>query len=78
MVTVHRAFGFRFVIYGNDHSPPHLHLVGQGGEAKVVLLDGGGVMLDWSVGIAKGDLRRLLQEVASHHADLYARWESIH
>jgi uncharacterized protein DUF2442/uncharacterized protein DUF4160 len=31
MVTVHRAYGFRFVIFANDHSPPHVHVFGQGG-----------------------------------------------
>jgi uncharacterized protein DUF4160 len=37
MVTAHRAFGFRFVIFANDHGPPHVHVFGQGGEAKIVL-----------------------------------------
>jgi hypothetical protein len=36
-VTVHRAHGFRFVIFTNDHAPPHVHVFGQGGEAKIVL-----------------------------------------
>jgi hypothetical protein len=26
MVTVHRAYGFRFVMYANDHSPAHVHI----------------------------------------------------
>jgi len=35
MVTVHRAFGYRFVIYTNDHEPAHVHVVGKGCEAKI-------------------------------------------
>ena len=50
MVTVHHAFGFRFVIFPNDHSPPHIHVFGQGGEAKIVLEGPDGIELDWVVG----------------------------
>jgi hypothetical protein len=50
MVTVHRAYGFRFVIFANDHSPPHVHVFGQGGEAKIALQGPDGVGLDWFVG----------------------------
>jgi hypothetical protein len=35
MVTVHRAHGFQFAIFVNDHSPPHVHVFGKGGEAKI-------------------------------------------
>jgi Domain of unknown function (DUF4160) len=49
MVTVHRAHAFRFVIFANDHSPAHVHVFGQGGEAKVTLEALGGIRLDWFV-----------------------------
>jgi len=52
MVTVHRAYGFRFVIFSNDHSPAHVHVCGQGGEAKIVLAGPGGIRLDWVTGIS--------------------------
>jgi hypothetical protein len=52
MVTVHRAYGFRFVIFSNDHSPAHVHVFGQGGEAKIVLAGPGGIRLDWVTGIS--------------------------
>ena len=46
MVTVHRAHGFRFVIFPNDHNPPHVHVFGQGGEAKIVLEGPDGIRVD--------------------------------
>ena len=65
MITVHRAYGFRFVIFANDHSPPHVHVFGQGGEAKIVLEGRDGIGLDWVVGISRSDLRRVMQEIAA-------------
>jgi Domain of unknown function (DUF4160) len=78
MVTVHRAHGFRFVIFPNDHSPPHVHVFGQGGEAKIVLDGPGGVRLDWVAGIGRGDLRRVVQEVQRERERLIAMWKRIH
>ena len=78
MVTVHRAHGFRFVIFVNDHSPPHVHVFGQGGEAKVVLEGPDGIKLDWVAGISRSDLRRVLQEVERERSRLIATWRRIH
>ena len=78
MVTVHRAHGFRFVIFPNDHSPPHVHVFGQGGEAKITLSGPTGVTLDWVVGIGRGDLRRVIQEAWSERERLMAMWRRIH
>ena len=78
MVTVHRAHGFRFVIFPNDHGPPHVHVFGQGGEAKIVLSGPTGVTLDWVVGIGRGDLRRVLEEARSERERLIAMWRKIH
>ncbi|MGQ0558580.1 MAG: DUF4160 domain-containing protein [Sphingosinicella sp.] len=76
MVTVHRAFGYRFVIYTNDHAPAHLHLVGAGGEAKVEIADE--TRLVWNVGIGKADLRRLLREVGDRRETLLEEWNRLH
>jgi len=78
MVTVHRAFGFRFVIFTNDHEPPHVHLFGQGGEAKIDLLDDGTGVVAWVNGIARSDLRRLLAEVHHRDAALVNAWRETH
>ena len=37
MVVVHRAHGFRVVIYTQDHEPAHVHIVGSG-RVKINLL----------------------------------------
>ena len=78
MITVHRAYGFRFVIFPNDHSPPHVHVFGQGGEAKIVLEGPDGIRLDWVAGIGRGDLRRVMQEVQRQQARLIAMWRITH
>ncbi len=78
MVTVHRAHGFRFVIFANDHSPPHVHVFGQGGEAKIVLEGPGEVRLDWVAGIGRGDVRRVMLEVQRERERLIAMWRRIH
>jgi hypothetical protein len=38
MVVVHRAYGYRFVIYTGDHEPAHVHIAGAG-HAKSTCLD---------------------------------------
>jgi hypothetical protein len=50
MVTVHHAFGFRFVIFANDHAPPHFHVFWHGGEAKIDLSNDGGAIISWEKG----------------------------
>ncbi len=77
MVTIHRAYGFRFVIFMNGHSPPHIHVFGQGGEAKIELMDDGGVKPDWTSGISRADLRRLLVEARDNHEIFLAAWSRI-
>lgn len=78
MVTVHRAYGFRFVIFSNDHSPAHVHVFGQGGEARIVLEGPGGITLDWVASISRGDVRKLMQEVQREQERLIAMWRTIH
>ncbi len=63
MVTVHRAFGFRFMVLSNDHAPAHIYVFGQGGEAKVNLDGPDGLEVGWVVGISEADMRRIMTEV---------------
>jgi hypothetical protein len=78
MIVVHRAGGFRFVIYTSDHEPAHVHVVGDG-HAKINLVGPNGLPeLVFSVGIKKSDMRRLLTEAAERRDELVDRWEQIH
>lgn len=78
MVVVHRAYGFRFVIYTADHEPAHVHLTGAG-QAKINLLGpNGDPELVYSIGIKRSDLRRLIDEVKQHRSYFLIEWERIH
>lgn len=78
MVVVHRAYGFRFVIYTLDHQPAHVHVTGLG-QAKVNLLGPDGrPELVYSVGIKRPDLRRLMAEVIALRESFLREWRRIH
>ncbi len=78
MVVVHRAHGFRFVIYTLDHEPAHVHITGAG-QAKINLRGAGGVPeVVFSVGIKRSDMRRLLDEVIERRDVFLQEWEWIH
>jgi len=75
MVVVHRAHGFRFVIYTLDHEPAHVHIVGGEGQAKSNRLGAGGrPERVWSVGVK----RRLFAEVVERREAFLKDWERIH
>jgi len=78
MVVVHRAYGYRFVIYTLDHEPAHVHITGPG-QAKINLLGPGGTPeLVWSIGIKRSDMRRLFAEVVLRRDEFLKEWECIH
>ncbi len=78
MVVIHRAHGFRFVIYLHDHEPAHVHIIGAG-LAKVHLLGPGGrpKVVD-TEGIKASDMRRLFAEVVERRDEFLKEWERIH
>lgn len=78
MVTLHRAHGFRFVIFSNDHDPAHVHVIGKGCEAKITLGGSSGPVVAWEVGFVRQDLRRVLQEVKEVQPALLRAWEGRH
>ena len=78
MVTVHRAYGFRFVMFTNDHAPPHVHVFGHSGEAKINLEAPDEVRLEWTVGINRNDLRKILEEAQRLEPELRRAWRKIH
>ena len=78
MVVVHRAHGFRFVIYTLDHESAHVHITGPG-QAKINLLGpDGDPELVWSAGIKRSVMRRLFAEIDERREALLKEWERIH
>ena len=78
MVVVHRAHGFRIVIYTSDHEPAHVHVTGAG-QAKVNLRGpNGSPELVSSIGIGRQDMRRLMSEIADRRDEFVSAWERIH
>jgi hypothetical protein len=74
--TIHQEGGFRFVIYLNDHSPPHVHVIGDG-HAKV-LVDDSGPLLDEADGFNRGQLRAILRIAAKEGPKFLRMWNKIH
>ncbi len=78
MVVIHRAHGFRFVIYTADHDPAHIHITGPG-QAKINLTGTANKHeLVSVVGIKRFDMRRLMAVVAEHREEFLMEWERIH
>ena len=78
MVVIHRAHGFRFVIYTSDHEPVHIHITGSG-QAKINLTGPDGKPEPVSVsGIKRSDMRRLMSEVTDCRERFLEEWKSIH
>jgi hypothetical protein len=79
MPTVLRLGGLRVVIYPNDHSPPHVHVIGPAGEAIFRLnCPQGPPTLRESIGFKVAELNRLEASLAAELGRLCAEWERIH
>lgn len=78
MVVIHRAHGFRFVIYTADHDPAHIHITGAG-QAKINLSGPDDTPeLVYVIGIKQSDMRRLMSEVIERRDEFMKEWERIH
>lgn len=79
MPTIFRFDGLRVVIYTNDHSPEHVHVLGPGVEAVFELhCPDGPVTLRESFGFATRRLRALVAELHARSQELCSEWERIH
>ena len=79
MPTVHRAGNLRFVVFLDDHGPPHVHVFSAGGEAKLLLGGPGGrPALIWARGMGRGNLRRAMAETLAHRDELLLAWRRVH
>jgi len=79
MPTVHRFDGLRVVIYPNDHSPAHVHVMGQDVEAIFALnCPIGPVSLRESYGFATAQLRAVKAVLDGLVGHLCKEWMRIH
>lgn len=78
MVTVHREAGLRFIIFVDDHPPPHVHVMGDG-KAKIHSSGpDGDPELVYNDGLKAGDLRKALRIVAEQQGALMEKWNEHH
>ena len=76
MPTVHREGKLRFVVWSNDHSPPHVHAFTPEGEA-VIELGCGGLLRSVS-GMRTRDVMAAVRIVLREEARLMLKWREIH
>ena len=78
MVTVHREAGLRFIIFVDDHPPPHVHVIGDG-KAKINVTGANDKPdLVYNDGLKAGDIRKALRIVVEQQAMLIERWDEHH
>ncbi|WP_131112258.1 DUF4160 domain-containing protein [Sulfuricystis thermophila] len=79
MGTLLRLAGWRVMIYTLDHPPPHVHVVGPGGRAKIALNCAGGMPLPISAfGIRPDVLKELTRTIAANQTMLCEAWRRTH
>ncbi len=79
MPAVLRFKGLRVVIYPNDHSPPHVHIVGGRRWAKFFLnCWAGPVELHEQQGFRQGELKSIARVLNENLALLCEEWRKIH
>jgi Domain of unknown function (DUF4160) len=79
MPTVLRLHGLRFVIWPNDHAPPHVHVFAPDAEATLQLGGADGYpRLIQNRRMKRSDVARALRAVHEHRALLQRRWSEIH
>lgn len=79
MPTVLRVHGLRFVIWPNDHAPPHVHVFSADAEATIGLGEPDGYpRLIENRRMRRNDVTKALQVVVEHRSMLRRRWSEIH
>jgi hypothetical protein len=79
MPTVLWINGLRVVIYSNDHSPPHVHVIGGDRSAKYLLnCPDGPVAVEWARRFRIAELRQIERELNKNLDHLCEAWREIH
>lgn len=78
MPVVLRIDGLSFVIFTDDHAPPHVHVFGDG-EAKIEIGgDGQPSRMIYAIDMKGSTQRRALRGAAANQTMLLAKWVEIH
>lgn len=75
MPTIYRDGALRFVIYTEDHPPPHVHVIAPDGRAKIGLDDAALLSVR---SLSLRDRKRALDIVTSHQATFMREWKKLH
>lgn len=79
MPTVLRVDGLKFVIWPNDHAPPHVHVFSVEAQATIGLGEPDGYpRLIENRRMRKTDLARALKAVFVHRSALLRKWSEFH
>ncbi|MBO7603180.1 MAG: DUF4160 domain-containing protein [Bacteroidales bacterium] len=76
MPELFRFFGYVFFFYSREHEPIHVHVEGNGGEAKYSLDEQTGLfVLQHSVGIKANDLKKIERIITDNTAIIKQAWK---
>ena len=75
MPTIFNEGGFRFMIYPDDHSPPHVHAIGAGCMIRIGLEP---LAILSSVGAKASDVRKAVEIAERRREELLAGWRKYH
>lgn len=79
MPTVLQIDGYSFVIFTQDHLPPHVHVFARGCEAIVILgCPKGPPETRENYRFKMREMRRILEIAAEHMELLCSAWKEIH
>lgn len=76
MPTVLTVSGLRFRIYTQDHQPPHVHVIGREGAAKLTI--GEHPELMENRGLRSGEVRLALATISVEAERLLGVWRQYH
>lgn len=72
MPTVFQQDGFRFHFYSNERNePPHIHVIGRGGEMKIWLPS---LTVEFAFGLSPPAQRRVLEITRENSTLLMEHW----
>jgi hypothetical protein len=77
MSEIFRAFGLVFVIFSDDHPPPHVHVSHADRSCKISLVDLK-VIDEQRCTLTKAQLRKALRLAMENRLLLLRGWERIH